>query len=292
MIPFSYWIGKVCKELCPSVLCTAIYELEEANREKDWVALTDSEIYRRTFLSKKELEAAIIRLTELNLIVVRHCNDGIQRLFKINEASLEKELLNAGARLRVVEVAPDLTYGKEWKGIRRKIINRDGCCQDCQTVEDLAVHHIIPFKEFAVPHEAHTEENLVTLCRSCHASRHARKELGTPSKISKPPAQNVKAKKPKADLDSPLSQEEFVKECDASPQKHVKLIGFWASSYPPDCHTRGQWGAFLKRCLRAAVDASRFSPDQINAAVVKLFDESKRLNYVPTLDSLVKKLIS
>ena len=94
------------------------------------------------------------------------------------------------------------------------------------------------------------------------------------------------------DQNEPLSLDQFVAECSANTRSHVKIIGWWASCYPPICSTRGQWGLYLRRCARAAVDLSLFSPDQINDAMTKLQDEAKRLGYTPTLETLLKKLLN
>lgn len=62
---------------------------------------------------------------------------------------------------------------KVWKRVRLHAIRRDAHhCQDCQATTDLVVHHIRPFAEFAGSLEAHELDNLVTVCRACHRSRH------------------------------------------------------------------------------------------------------------------------
>lgn len=62
------------------------------------------------------------------------------------------------------------SYGKSWYSWRRKIRERDRCCQNCGIKPDveLDVHHIIPVREFDDPEEAHTFDNLVGLCHQCH----------------------------------------------------------------------------------------------------------------------------
>ena len=61
-------------------------------------------------------------------------------------------------------------YGSNWKKIRTRILIRDDyTCQDCgihkSRVRFIDVHHKIPFlKSFD-----NSEENLVALCRKCHA---------------------------------------------------------------------------------------------------------------------------
>ena len=62
-------------------------------------------------------------------------------------------------------------YGEDWIKSREKIRERDGnICQVCEETSEnwMPVHHIIPVREFDDPNEAHFEENMVQVCRSCH----------------------------------------------------------------------------------------------------------------------------
>ncbi len=58
--------------------------------------------------------------------------------------------------------------GDDWKDIRKKIYERDQwTCQDCGKHcegREIQCHHIIPYKET----QDNSEDNLVTLCVSCH----------------------------------------------------------------------------------------------------------------------------
>lgn len=70
-------------------------------------------------------------------------------------------------------------YGKDWKTIRLKALNRDGfLCQICGSNKKdmLVVHHIIPVKEFDTLDQAHDLSNLVTVCRACHCKIEPRLE--------------------------------------------------------------------------------------------------------------------
>lgn len=62
-------------------------------------------------------------------------------------------------------------FTQEWHDTREYVLERDdGKCADCGIEEDvMSVHHLVPRKQGGkdVP------ENLVTLCASCHAKRHA-----------------------------------------------------------------------------------------------------------------------
>lgn len=65
-------------------------------------------------------------------------------------------------------------YGSQWPEKREEIRDRDGdVCQRCgDTMAELGiapdVHHIIPVREFDDPNDAHTKENMIQLCKSCH----------------------------------------------------------------------------------------------------------------------------
>ncbi len=56
-----------------------------------------------------------------------------------------------------------------YESLRQQILRRDGWrCQSCGTMSNLEVHH----REFRSHSEADTEENLITLCTTCHARVH------------------------------------------------------------------------------------------------------------------------
>jgi 5-methylcytosine-specific restriction endonuclease McrA len=78
------------------------------------------------------------------------------------------------ARLRLDPVS----YGT----LRQQVLRRDGWrCQSCGTMSNLEIHH----KEFR-SHSGHdSEQNLITLCRACHAGVHLAKRVFVfPSKQS------------------------------------------------------------------------------------------------------------
>lgn len=59
--------------------------------------------------------------------------------------------------------------GPNWPEQRQKARQRDDHeCQNCETAEQLQVHHIIPFHSFDDYREANQLQNLITLCVSCH----------------------------------------------------------------------------------------------------------------------------
>ncbi|MFC4437116.1 MULTISPECIES: HNH endonuclease [Natrialbaceae] len=67
-----------------------------------------------------------------------------------------------------------IEYGQRWWRIRRRALERDGYeCRHCGTdAEELDrnpdVHHIRPVRSFDRVEDAHTIDNVVTLCWSCH----------------------------------------------------------------------------------------------------------------------------
>jgi len=53
--------------------------------------------------------------------------------------------------------------------LRQKILERDGWrCQACGSMQNLQVHH----QRFRSHSGADTEENLITLCGTCHGAAH------------------------------------------------------------------------------------------------------------------------
>jgi 5-methylcytosine-specific restriction endonuclease McrA len=53
--------------------------------------------------------------------------------------------------------------------LRNQVLHRDGWrCQSCGTMSNLGVHH----KQFRSQSGQDSEENLITLCTTCHAKVH------------------------------------------------------------------------------------------------------------------------
>ena len=83
---------------------------------------------------------------------------------------------NAKFNRRVDEVHKEheFLYGrtsdKYWR-LRRRTFRKDGFkCSSCGSKEDLRIHHLIPWDKY--PSYRFSDDNCVTLCRSCHAERH------------------------------------------------------------------------------------------------------------------------
>lgn len=57
-----------------------------------------------------------------------------------------------------------------YESLRQQILRRDGWrCQACGTMSNLEVHH----KQFRSHSGRDSEENLITLCSTCHAGVHS-----------------------------------------------------------------------------------------------------------------------
>lgn len=66
-------------------------------------------------------------------------------------------------------------YGRAWKRIRDSYVKSHPVCEECFKngiiVEAEEVHHIKPLSEGGT----HDKENLISLCKSCHARIHAKR---------------------------------------------------------------------------------------------------------------------
>lgn len=64
---------------------------------------------------------------------------------------------------------PYTDYGTAWDEVRDWVLDRDEHgCLNCGGTGELHVHHIVKFASFETTIEAHTPENLITLCEACH----------------------------------------------------------------------------------------------------------------------------
>jgi 5-methylcytosine-specific restriction endonuclease McrA len=62
---------------------------------------------------------------------------------------------------------------EQYKTLRAQVLARDGWrCQRCGSLADLQVHHIEPRSRLGDD----TDENLITLCASCHLLAHLSRE--------------------------------------------------------------------------------------------------------------------
>ncbi len=66
-------------------------------------------------------------------------------------------------------------YGLDWENQKKLALERDKCCQRCDSVENLHVHHIKPYRES----KDNDLNNLIVFCRRCHiiVERHYGSEI-------------------------------------------------------------------------------------------------------------------
>jgi 5-methylcytosine-specific restriction endonuclease McrA len=58
---------------------------------------------------------------------------------------------------------------REYEELREQVLRRDGWrCQSCGSMTNLEVHH----QQFRSHSGQDNEDNLITLCNSCHSSLH------------------------------------------------------------------------------------------------------------------------
>jgi 5-methylcytosine-specific restriction endonuclease McrA len=63
-------------------------------------------------------------------------------------------------------------HTSQYKTFRKKIIAEPDCkCWNCETVEELTIHHIIPISEDIS--KIFDRKNIVVVCKSCHDQFHA-----------------------------------------------------------------------------------------------------------------------
>lgn len=88
-----------------------------------------------------------------------------------------KKIAKPAVKVTVVEEPPIVqekpkkrkkTRRRTSREIREAVIRRDVCCTVCGEKENLEVHHIV----YRSKGGTDDMENLVTLCRACHAEKH------------------------------------------------------------------------------------------------------------------------
>lgn len=63
-------------------------------------------------------------------------------------------------------------YYGGWKRISRENLCMSPICKICNSKEDLLIHHILPYSLFNNYKLAHSNENLLVVCRHCHGKIH------------------------------------------------------------------------------------------------------------------------
>ena len=71
---------------------------------------------------------------------------------------------------------PIRLLGLEYEELRERVLRRDGWrCQFCGSMKNLEIHH----QQFRSHSGGDTEDNLITLCTSCHSMMHTSALLNT-----------------------------------------------------------------------------------------------------------------
>lgn len=135
--------------------------------------IDDERVYDADWLREQHHEngVRIIQMAEM-LDCSRHAVKYWMDKFDIERVEWEQP---SGENSRTWEGGYADYYGPNWKEQRRKARDRDDhTCQSCgMTKEEMGrepdVHHIRPFRKFESHERANRLENLVCLCRECHA---------------------------------------------------------------------------------------------------------------------------
>ena len=161
------------------MLGVAVY-WQSMNPEDGWWFQTQVKWSAETWLERKQQSAARKRLRQFPFWSEKRKGIPAKLYYKVNLRMLAEML---GCSLVERSSKPTATpkqnpYSEfyktdEWKVFRQKIIDRDGGqCVDCGSCsETLQAHHLYYITK-RKPWE-YQESALLTLCRKCHASRHA-----------------------------------------------------------------------------------------------------------------------
>jgi DNA-binding transcriptional regulator YhcF (GntR family) len=90
----------------------------------------------------------------------------------------------------------------------------------------------------------------------------------------------------------PMTLKEFVKWCEVSPHKHIRIIGNWADTIEPDFQTKSQWEAFIRRNVRPAKNLEPFEDKRLIEGFKKI-QEAVKAGWLKkyTLETLFKFII-
>jgi hypothetical protein len=117
-------------------------------------------------------------------------------------------------------------YGPEWETRREEILERDGhTCRRCfRDKGHLQVHHIVPKSEGG----SEADENLITLCRPCHAVQHPENPAFDDSRPKATLYPDPEAPQPVAWMQYPQHHE--CERCETELEDCREIIAF----HPPD----------------------------------------------------------
>lgn len=96
--------------------------------------------------------------------------------YHLKHGEHKDETLEKMSQVKIGEDNPNWSGGYDgnytahtgWRRIREKVIQRDRVCWGCGLPYRLQVHHVTPVREFEDPADAHTMDNLITVCQWCH----------------------------------------------------------------------------------------------------------------------------
>ncbi|TGV09723.1 HNH endonuclease [Alcaligenaceae bacterium 429] len=168
---------KICK-LCVRDLNSysepAEYSIQilKSRLEKGLTSRLISEIENRSGPRKKQIQA-MRNYNNLESILEREMPKWLKKIAASPSLSQEHKALRAHNRGLLHLSSPNnFQYSGDWQKRARRIKRLDnGACHDCHTSDiELHTHHIIYKSNFGTDRQ----ENLVTLCRTCHEKEHGR----------------------------------------------------------------------------------------------------------------------
>lgn len=152
-------------------------------------AQKESHITVNEFLIEKEQPGAQILTAEVTVktqvVSYKKIDNDTRQTLEILPLDLPEENLETKAFVIVIkdslreELRSSLhwnsdrnDYGPAWPTIRKTVIERDNfecsLCHTKDTVTNLHVHHVQPFRTFTDKNKANDPSNLITLCPDCH----------------------------------------------------------------------------------------------------------------------------
>ena len=91
------------------------------------------------------------------------------------------------------------------------------------------------------------------------------------------PEKSERTPRKKKDYDdtTPFILEQFAESMEASPQRHIRIVGMYAATKELKYSTKGQWKVFTDRNLKAARRLSPYTDDQIGKAFTHIKENTK-----------------
>jgi len=156
-------------------------------------------------------------------------------------------------------------------------------------------NQIIPLVDYRVSSNEDTiSSNEDTQVSSKMGTDKEYSNTGKVDTVAAPPGALTDGQKDSPDKkDRPMNLTQFVEWCKRSPHAHIRIIGEWAETVPPEIEldTVAQWEAYIKRHLRPAKVLVAFKREQLEMG----FEEIKKSRgwlKVATLETLFKFVTS